>query len=101
MINAERTGAAGAGTVSTRLTAAMYLRISSEDSDTGHSTKLESDSIANQRSLLSAFISRTPELESADILEFCDDGWSGKILNARLSGKCWNRPEAGISSASW
>ena len=78
MINAERTRAAGACTASTRLTAAMYLRISSEDSDAGRSTKMESDSIANQRSLLSAFISRTSELESADILEFCDDGWSGK-----------------------
>ena len=61
-----------------RLKAAIYLRISSEDSDIRNSTKTESDSIANQRSLLSAFISRTPELENADILEFCDDGWSGK-----------------------
>ena len=73
MINAER-----AGTSAGKLKVAMYLRISSEDSDVGHSEKTESDSIANQRSLLSAFISRTPELESADILEFCDDGWSGK-----------------------
>ena len=78
MINAERTGAAGGGTAYIRLTAAMYLRISSEDSDARHSVKTESDSIANQRSLLSEFISRTPELENADILEFCDDGWSGK-----------------------
>lgn len=78
MINAERTRAAGAGTASTRLTAAMYLRISSEDSDAGHSVKTESDSISNQRSLLTAFISRMPELENADVLEFCDDGWSGK-----------------------
>lgn len=78
MINAERTGSAGGGTAYTRLTAAMYLRISSEDSDARHSVKTESDSIANQRSLLSEFISRTPELENADILEFCDDGWSGK-----------------------
>ena len=78
MINAERTGAAGGGTAYTRLTVAMYLRISSEDSDARHSVKTESDSIANQRSLLSEFISRTPELENADILEFCDDGWSGK-----------------------
>lgn len=73
MINADRTG-----TASARLKAAMYLRISSEDSEVRHSVKTESDSIANQRSLLSAFISRTPELENADILEFCDDGWSGK-----------------------
>lgn len=60
------------------LKVAMYLRISSEDAGIGHLAKTESDSIANQRSLLSAFISRTPELKCADILEFCDDGWSGK-----------------------
>lgn len=74
MKSIEKTGTAGTG----RLTAAMYLRISSEDSDARHSIKMESDSITNQRSLLKAFISHTPELENADILEFCDDGWSGK-----------------------
>ena len=74
MKNSERAVAAGTG----RLTAAMYLRISSEDSDVRHSIKAESDSIASQRGLLKAFISHTPELENADILEFCDDGWSGK-----------------------
>ena len=74
MKNSERIGEAG----TRKLTAAMYLRICSEDSDARHSIKTESDSIANQRSLLKAFISHTPELENADILEYCDDGWSGK-----------------------
>ncbi len=78
MKNTERTGAAGTSADTGRLKAAIYLRISSEDSEIGHSTKTESDSIANQRSLLLAFIRRMPELENADILEFCDDGWSGK-----------------------
>ena len=68
MKNSERAVAAGTG----RLTAAMYLRISSEDSDVRHSIKAESDSIASQRGLLKAFISHTPELENADILEFCE-----------------------------
>jgi len=92
MINAERTG-----TSAGKLKAAMYLRISSEDSDVGHSAKTESDSIANQRSLLTSFISRMPELENADILEFCDDGWSG--MTALLSERCWSRPGKGPSSA--
>lgn len=72
MDNPERTGTAGAGTGNGRLKAAMYLCISSEDSEARHSIKTESDSIANQRSLLTAFIKQTPELENADVLEFCE-----------------------------
>ncbi len=61
-----------------RMTVARYLRISDEDADTGQAAKTESDSIANQRNLLTEFISRMPEFDGADIIEFCDDGWSGK-----------------------
>ena len=60
------------------LTVAKYLRLSSEDTDLKQTGKLESNSIANQRNLLDAHISRIPELAGAEILEFCDDGWSGK-----------------------
>lgn len=60
------------------LTVAKYLRLSSEDDDLKQTGKLESNSIANQRNLLDAHISRTPELAGAEVLEFCDDGWSGK-----------------------
>jgi len=59
-------------------TTSKYLRLSSEDIDLKHSDKEESNSITNQRNLLDAFISRTPELAETNILEFCDDGWSGK-----------------------
>lgn len=59
-------------------TIAQYLRISDEDRDLKQARKVESSSIANQRNLLRAFISRTPELAGADMAEFCDDGWSGK-----------------------
>lgn len=59
-------------------TVAKYLRISAEDRDIGRSEKTESNSITNQRSLLEDFIRRTPELAKAGVLEFCDDGWSGK-----------------------
>lgn len=60
------------------LTIAKYLRISSEDDDLKQSGKLESNSIANQRHLLQDFICRSPELAGANIVEFYDDGFSGK-----------------------
>lgn len=59
-------------------TTAKYIRLSSEDADLKQSGKLESNSIANQRNLLNAFISRTPDLAESHVVEFCDDGWSGK-----------------------
>lgn len=59
-------------------TIAKYLRLSSEDADMNHSGKLESNSISNQRNLLDAYINRIPEFAGAEVVEFCDDGWSGK-----------------------
>lgn len=59
-------------------TIAKYLRLSSEDTDLKQAGKRESNSIANQRNLLDAHISRIPEFAGAEVLEFCDDGWSGK-----------------------
>ena len=59
-------------------TTAMYLRLSSEDTDLKYSDKEESNSITNQRSLLESFIRHTPELSETNLVEFCDDGWSGK-----------------------
>lgn len=59
-------------------TTAKYVRLSSEDDDLRQGGKLESNSIANQRDLLDAFISRMPDLAGTNIIEFCDDGWSGK-----------------------
>ncbi len=61
-----------------RLTIAIYLRISDEDKDMEGAAKRESDSIANQRNLLRGFLRGLPEAGKADILEFCDDGCSGK-----------------------
>lgn len=55
-----------------------YLRLSSEDTDMKQAGKTESNSIGNQRNLLDDFIRRTPEFEGARVVEFCDDGWSGK-----------------------
>jgi DNA invertase Pin-like site-specific DNA recombinase len=63
------------------MTVAKYLRLSAEDADLRQSGREESNSIANQRNLLDAFIERTPDLSGAKILEFCDDGWSGKSFD--------------------
>ena len=60
------------------MTSAMYLRLSSEDIDLKSSDKTESESISNQRGLLKEFLRGRPEFSGAEILEFCDDGWSGK-----------------------
>ncbi len=54
----------------TRYRTALYLRLSREDGD-----KTESDSIANQRTLLEAYAIDHPELCIVD--EFVDDGYSG------------------------
>ncbi len=59
-------------------TIAVYLRLSSEDTDLKQGGKLESNSIANQRDLILDFIGRASEFAGAEVLEFCDDGWSGK-----------------------
>lgn len=60
------------------MTVAKYVRISNEDVDLRSAGKEESDSITNQRNLLDVFIAQHSEFAGADILEFCDDGWSGK-----------------------
>lgn len=50
--------------------AALYIRLSREDGD-----KVESDSIANQRKILTSYIGNYPEMEIAGC--YTDDGWSG------------------------
>ena len=56
---------------------AIYLRISSEDADLRTGEKNESESISNQRSLLRDYVCSHADLSGSEILEFCDDGWSG------------------------
>ena len=59
------------------MTTAIYLRISSEDVDFKTGEKDESESISNQRRLLRDYVSAHADLSGSEILEFCDDGWSG------------------------
>lgn len=57
---------------------AMYIRLSNEDADISKShTKLESNSVSNQRDLLMDFINNQEDLADSNVLEFCDDGYSG------------------------
>lgn len=61
--------------------AAMYLRLSRDDSDIGNVTdrngiiKLESNSIGSQRELIRAYIHKQKEIELYDV--YVDDGYSG------------------------
>ena len=54
-----------------------YVRLSLEDGDLA-SDKLKSESITNQRNMLTDYIRNVPDLCGAEIIEFCDDGYSGK-----------------------
>jgi DNA invertase Pin-like site-specific DNA recombinase len=60
------------------MTIAIYIRLSLEDGDLSSGNKMESESITNQRSMLVDYIHTSPELYGAEIMEFCDDGYSGK-----------------------
>ena len=55
---------------------ALYLRISLDDDNTD-----ESDSIVNQRDLLSAYVAADPTLSAGEVLTFVDDGYSGTNFN--------------------
>ena len=77
------------------MTAAIYIRLSLEDDDLIDG-KSESESITNQRGLLMDYIRASPELCQSTVLEFSDDGYSGKnfdrpgvqkLLAATRSGK--------------
>ena len=55
---------------------AIYLRLSLEDTD----DKDESNSISSQRAMLHAYIRSDRELREKEVLEFCDDGYSGTSM---------------------
>ena len=67
----------------------MYLRLSREDGD-----KTESDSIANQRTLLEAYTADHPELCIVD--EFVDDGYSGSNFERPAFQRLFRELEQGI-----
>ncbi len=59
---------------------AIYIRLSMADEEIG-SSKAESDSIVNQRSLISRYLDRHPALSRYKRTEFCDDGYTGTNTN--------------------
>jgi site-specific DNA recombinase len=56
---------------------ALYLRLSQEDRDIYENGLEESNSITAQRELLYEFLRNHSKFEKAQIVEFCDDGYSG------------------------
>lgn len=61
---------------------ALYTRMSKEDDDVGlYGKKEESNSITNQRMLLYDYLKTHPEFQGYEIMEFCDDGFSGKRMD--------------------
>lgn len=53
----------------------LYIRLSSADDDLRY--KAESDSISNQRALLTQYLNSRPEFAGYEPVEFVDDGFSG------------------------
>ncbi|MDD3229527.1 MAG: recombinase family protein [Oscillospiraceae bacterium] len=59
----------------------LYLRISVEDIDNHEGGKDESNSVSNQRELLKRYVQGQPEFTGRQIIELCDDGYSGTNMN--------------------
>lgn len=55
----------------------LYLYIRLSDADDDLKFKTESESIANQRTLLYRFIRARREFDGYEVVEFVDDGYSG------------------------
>ena len=83
----------------TKFLAAMYLRLSRDDSDVGEVTdrggsiKSESNSIGNQRELIRAYIHDHEDIELYDI--YIDDGLSGSNFDRPEFKRMINDMEAG------
>ena len=55
----------------------LYIRLSVEDEDSRDGVKDESNSVTNQRDLLRRHVESCPEFRGCEIIELCDDGFSG------------------------
>ena len=56
---------------------AMYLRLSKEE----EFIKDESNSITNQRAFIRGFINKDKDLRKMNVVEFVDDGYTGKNMD--------------------
>lgn len=77
---------------------AMYVRLSEEDRNVDGIIKSESDSIANQRKLLSGFISKRAEFDDYEVREYCDDGHTGTDFKREGFIKMMDDVKSGIIS---
>ena len=59
-----------------------YVRLSIEDGDVG-GLKVESGSISAQRKLIHRYIENHPEFAKCQVIERCDDGYSGTHFDTR------------------
>lgn len=82
------------------MTVAIYIRLSLEDADISDAGKLESESVTNQRKMLRDYVAGNPTFADADVLEFCDDGYSGKNFERPGFTASLKWPGVGASSAS-
>lgn len=56
---------------------AAYIRLSVEDGDLNNTDKQESNSVTHQRMLIQRYIQSKTEFDQYEVVEFCDDGYSG------------------------
>ena len=63
--------------MSSEYTIGIYIRLSLADEDTGFGSKVESDSISNQRMLINRFLDESSSLSKCPRIEFADDGYTG------------------------
>lgn len=73
---------------------ALYIRISVEDVDMRLDGKNESNSVANQRDLLRSYVENRLEFRGCEIVELCDDGYSGTNMNRPAMTKLLEKVKA-------
>ena len=74
---------------------AIYLRLSVSDGDLDGDEKKESNSIENQRLMLTEFLAGRPELHG-QVIEYADDGWSGMDFNRPAFQKMIEDAKSGL-----
>lgn len=73
----------------------LYIRISVEDIDNHENGKDESNSISNQREFLKRYVQSQPEFTDCQLIELCDDGYSGTNMNRPAMAKLLDLVKSG------
>lgn len=72
----------------------LYIRISVEDEECRDGIRDESNSISNQRDLLRSYVERCKEFGGCEVIELCDDGFSGTNMERPNMQKLINKAKA-------